>query len=531
MPGLILPNKWTSQPQYPVGIDWSNPLVQALGLTEVWYPRPNLASKTLIRGFSPIVYVPSAVTVGYNINGAGASFLSNTQNNGIAIASSADDIFPDLTQASIFVMRKSADTVLRASTLFGAGVGNEAANNRIILHAPYSDGVTWFEYGSNQTTNKVSIGSTVKTTDTEKFALIAGPSKGREIWKNGVKVIGDTSINAARLSNTDPFRIGSSYDTSSVPSDIETVSLVIIGRKEWPDWAIKALSDNPWQIFKAPARRIWVGASSSDLTVNATLGTADASGFTAVVDRQLTVTAALGTATANGVTASVDRQLSIAATLGTATANGMPANVDRQLTANATLGTAAADGFVADVSLGIGLTVNCSVGAATASGLTATVDRQLTLGCATGTATANGFSATVDRQLAIIATPGQAAAAGYTANIDRKLEVAAATGQAAADGFTATVAFVAAEYGSTFNVTGYFPAGGTVTISLYDPISGAPVSLTSNSCNQIGSTGIYIWGTNKLTTQPSGYQEYPWKLTNGTTTLAGVLIMGEQPQT
>ena len=88
-----------------------------------------------------------------------------------------------------------------------------------------------------------------------------------------------------------------------------------------------------------------------------------------------------------------------------------------------------------------------------------------------------------------------------------------------------TVAVAAATYGDVYNAAGYFTTGGTVTISLYNPITGAAISLSSNACPEIGTTGVYIWDTTKLTAQPSGYQEYAYKMSNGTTFSGGVMIM------
>ena len=396
MSNLILPSEWTSQPQVPVEIDWGSPLVAALGLTEVWYPRNGLASKTLIRGFTPTAYVPSAVAVGYSENGAGARFLSNTQNNGIAIASSADDIFPDLTQASIFVMRKSADTVLRASTLFGAGV-TVGSNNRIILHAPYSDGITWFEYGDNTTTNKISIGGTVKTTNTEKFALIAGPRKGREIWRNGVKVIGDTSKNAARISNTNPFRIGSVGDNPTVPSDIETVSLVIIGKKEWPDWAIKTLSDNPWQIFKAPRRQLFAvtaGGLSHTSTGTLTGQGATVAGVSAHISKHATTGALTGSGTTvAGIASSATNRTSTGALIGAgAVVTGTASSATVRTSSGALVGAGAAVSGTASSS-----TARASSGALTGAGAVVAGTAALSGGVATHdtSGTLAGHGATV----------------------------------------------------------------------------------------------------------------------------------------
>jgi len=88
-----------------------------------------------------------------------------------------------------------------------------------------------------------------------------------------------------------------------------------------------------------------------------------------------------------------------------------------------------------------------------------------------------------------------------------------------------TVAVAAATYGDVYNAAGYFTTGGTVTISLYDPITGAAISLSSNACPEIGTTGVYIWDTTKLTAQPSGYQEYAYKMSNGTTFSGGMITM------
>lgn len=104
--------------------------------------------------------------------------------------------------------------------------------------------------------------------------------------------------------------------------------------------------------------------------------------------------------------------------------------------------------------------------------------------------------------------------------------VTVAVGQATEIDQTFTITPLAGTFGDTYNAVAYFSTSGTVTISLYDPITGTAISLSSNACSEINATGLYIWGSTKLTTQPSGYQEYAWKMTNGTTYAGGILIMG-----
>jgi hypothetical protein len=77
--------------------------------------------------------------------------------------------------------------------------------------------------------------------------------------------------------------------------------------------------------------------------------------------------------------------------------------------------------------------------------------------------------------------------------------------------------------GDIYNAAETFPTGSNVTISLYDPITSLPVGLDNNFCIEIGATGLYVWNSLKLTTQPAGYKEYVWTMTDGVTTKGGVI--------
>ncbi len=80
--------------------------------------------------------------------------------------------------------------------------------------------------------------------------------------------------------------------------------------------------------------------------------------------------------------------------------------------------------------------------------------------------------------------------------------------------------------GGDTNIAGYFPTGQSdVVIALYNPITGNSIPLTDNSCLEIGSTGLYVWDTAEITTQPTGYQEYAWIMTDGATSEGGVKVL------
>lgn len=73
------------------------------------------------------------------------------------------------------------------------------------------------------------------------------------------------------------------------------------------------------------------------------------------------------------------------------------------------------------------------------------------------------------------------------------------------------------------NATKSFPRPATVTIALFHPVTGNAISLSSAVCVEKGTTGTFTWDTDKLTTQPIGYQEYIYEMTDTITTKADIL--------
>lgn len=78
-------------------------------------------------------------------------------------------------------------------------------------------------------------------------------------------------------------------------------------------------------------------------------------------------------------------------------------------------------------------------------------------------------------------------------------------------------------------IIGKFDTGSTVTISLYKLSDGSSVTLTSASCTEIGTTGIFRWNTSNITTQPTVLTEYAWVMSDGTENQYGKLVLGGYP--
>lgn len=78
----------------------------------------------------------------------------------------------------------------------------------------------------------------------------------------------------------------------------------------------------------------------------------------------------------------------------------------------------------------------------------------------------------------------------------------------------------------TTYILGKFNTGNTVTISLYKLSDSSSVTLTSNVCAEISTTGVFKWATSNITTQPTSFAEYLYIMTNGTETKYGKIALG-----
>jgi len=255
MPGVIerkIP--WLIQPQYPVGIDRSNPL--SAGLTEVYVPL-SVTNRTLIRGYNPTV-AAGVITREVGALGLNIALSSATDNLGLIIAGDGDDIFPSATDATVFVIRRSKDTTARATTLFGYD-GTGTGPDRVLAHAPFSDGNIYWDFGSADATNRISAPYT-KSTGIDYLVFIAGGGKGREIWRNGTKIAGDTAKTGSRAATAANFRIGA-VQVAAARADDEDVYLFGTANRAWSDTEIKSWFARPWQIFQPIPRKIHVASA------------------------------------------------------------------------------------------------------------------------------------------------------------------------------------------------------------------------------------------------------------------------------
>lgn len=273
---LILRPPWTRQPQSRPPL---NPALRApvtVWVGSEWGTARLRSEAAASLGTTPPTRIATA-------QGFVASLSNN--NGRIQLAADGDNLFPNASQTTIAILRRCRDTTARDATL--AAYDGGGASDRVKIYAPYSDGNLYWDFGTSTLgVGRVSVAFT-KTTEWETLVFVAGGGKGREVWRNGTRIVSNTSATASRSSTTAAYCIGA-YDASH-NADAEDVALLAIASVAWSDAEIRAWSAAPYaQTFAPEARRIWVpvsaggGASGSSATTNA-VDTSSAAGTTTVV--------------------------------------------------------------------------------------------------------------------------------------------------------------------------------------------------------------------------------------------------------
>jgi hypothetical protein len=227
-------------------------MVAVMNILEAWSPLTgSLTAPTLVRKVIPSITV-GTVTRATAVAGVGAQFATGA--NCLQIASDIVNLFPvGLDTSTILLYRQCTDTTARNTTAFGGVTG--VSSNRVLTHAPFGDGNLYWDFGSIGS-GRISVAFT-KTTEPEVLVFLASPSRGREVWRDGVLIASNTGLTGAIVDSGYSFSLGSA-DGGVTPCDNETQFLFVIGRAAWPPALIRELSINPWQIFAPARRRIFV---------------------------------------------------------------------------------------------------------------------------------------------------------------------------------------------------------------------------------------------------------------------------------
>lgn len=264
MGALVLPTQWTRQPQVPVGVNWGNPILQAMGANFLVLPsvgvnsfigssNPSSITGSIIKNPASLSMVGSGVPIGYTPDANGGIYYNNRP-----AASAAGN-----TMAFVFIRRGIVGAGSDNYSMLG--VTSNANNDGMILHTGFRSAgspVCGLTYGVNL------FDSVAVAQDTPYFVIAAAtPGTSQPIYlkvKNlqTGQIVKDnvgTATNTASGASTWTF-MGNPFNLKGYPGDC---FLGVMGSQYLPPTLANVWLQNPWQIFAPLQRRIWVGSAAA----------------------------------------------------------------------------------------------------------------------------------------------------------------------------------------------------------------------------------------------------------------------------
>lgn len=292
--GVILtPKRFLSKPQYEVQIDYGNPICQGLvgAFNILNIGARNLVTKNLSTLTGSPTYSPST----------GATFNGSTQDIRESYGASQPASYMDnVSCMAVF-------TPTTAPAAFGAAAGLTILTSQ---RGTIEVGINSSGYGSMQFTTStnffVQAGAAVSLVGKESVVIATRDSAAAptnvKIYQGGMgRTFNGTVGTGTPLygnGGTINYLHGQGANTAFFNG---SVKISAVWNRLLSDAELQSLSDNPYQIFKAPSKRVFFGAASPDRTVALTgQSIASATGtLKATTDKALTgqsISAAQGTA-------------------------------------------------------------------------------------------------------------------------------------------------------------------------------------------------------------------------------------------
>ena len=292
---------WTSQPQVPTGVDWSNPLTRGLKALLV----PN------VKGSGLYNVVPGGVqptTTGTISRSTGPSGVGQKYGDA-AGAAGQTYTFP-------------SGYVQTAGSVFWKGQRNGSGPAIFRDSQTNTTGTLVWDNGANAWNARVNgttlsgVGSFPQDTDTD--FLLTGDTSGSVFYVKGASL---GSVGTAWNWNSS-ISFTLHVNTGNAQGVLATDYLVALYDRQLSAAESKSLSNNPWQLFAPISRTIWVPAAAASGTVALTGQTATGTQGTPVASLSLATTGNSSTATQGAVTASLSKAItgnSVTSTQGTVT--------------------------------------------------------------------------------------------------------------------------------------------------------------------------------------------------------------------
>jgi hypothetical protein len=418
---LILPRRFTKQPQYPVELDHSHQIgSKALFL---WTPGPHpliVSSKNIGFGTPNGTVVQSVTDNGkvlqfHPFGGANGLVTLNT-----GVTSDSDVTmfwagYPSTTTTYLGVMNR----------------GNPSGNDSMRLGMGTT--ASYIDTSPAQTDCNLSSKSLTVNLFEQKAITKKGTSLSHYDWR--------TKQIATSSGGTGSFRADSAGNYFYVNRDAHARSLIGAAFTALTDAEVYALFENPWQIFKPRKQVLYfdVGGGATNTDSAASAGSIAITGSAANGVRTLLGVASSGSVAITGSAANGTRAKVSNAESGSITITGSTAAALRTLQAVATQGSVTITGVAASgAKAGAGNTNTAAdSGSITITGFTANGTRTLTSAATAGSVVLTGSAASGAKTILGTADSGSITITGSDASVARTYLGVAGSGSVVITGSSA----------------------------------------------------------------------------------------------
>lgn len=255
---ILRPKRWLVKPPVVSYLNRGHPLATGLILCMALNEHgPNWNNRSALpvvldacRNFG-ISFTSSASDLVYGAPGPGWNFPATNRFFVVNDLTSTGLTSIPTDQATVLFIRRKTDTTLRAAKHWGNNVSTLA--NRCGLHAPFSDGNLYFDFGGASGNNRVTVAGESWTTAADYLAVTAGVS-GLKVYRNG-KLIGTNGGNIVTRSRTagEDMVINSGEGSAG---DLQDVFFFAVANVEWPAALVQWWMQEPYGMFVPQSPRL-----------------------------------------------------------------------------------------------------------------------------------------------------------------------------------------------------------------------------------------------------------------------------------
>lgn len=259
MPSLILPRRFTQQPQYAVDIDTGNSITKGLvSVVNAGNPSYDLAKKR-------IVTIGTAVGLGASSHGREYAGTGSGSGLDISISSGLSEFVAQDSDVTFFALARFVQDGTRQVLIgdWDGGGGNESF---------------YLEYTGGGAFQAIHIGATGISVSTSVFTSGVYPvvhtwskTNGISLWAGRTKTSASSSANSRSRTGSDLKWLSAGGYSGLLWKG--GLALGAIWNRTLLDSEIYSLLNNPWQIFKRVPQRLYFDVSTSGVTGSGTLTT------------------------------------------------------------------------------------------------------------------------------------------------------------------------------------------------------------------------------------------------------------------